>query len=887
MDPFPDASADPELQLLDGPEDLQGMLVRSRLIALVQAGTVPGWARVFDPATMATITAAEIPGVDQPSSASDAPQPLTEDRPPTVFAPGVEVDGWRCERALGSSSGGTRFRATAVGSHDQVTIMVVEGPNAMDRCRQAAALSAAIDSPFLARVQEATEIGGQAALILASCDGVDIASRIDEGYRFSLHDMRRIARQCGEVLWAACKQGVVHGSLVPECLIWTRRGTICMLDLGLVQDQSSNASPEQAQGAAPDHRSDIYALGAILYGMMSGARITKHHQIQSLGAVRADLPPAIVQAIDRCLQGDPAARYQSVMDLVRDLDDHDDTALAHPGRTRSTVAQLPTPQRPAHAGPLALILLVLVAGLLGGGAYLAWQIVTTPSAQEPGPDDSRAIRPIDRSRPAEPEPVSDPVVTDDDSTDDPTAAAENDPFVVLGHYQTAREAEDWPTAWRAARQVLQRWPHLSADMRLLVPLHIISEPAGATIWIDDQRVGTTPMVWFHDPADNPTISLDAAGHRLAARTAEEASAAHWQWAVTLDPIPGERWRRRFTGPLRGHMAGSQDQVLMIDRHRHLLSYNSTGTLRTLALGGEGRVVGPIVWRRQAFCLIGDMVHGIDLDDFRAAWRVRLDPVPRQVPWLVATEHELMPNRAKLHINDGGATLITLLASRDQGQVLVRNRLQRTISAPVAAIGTGPGSSALITAMGPAAMIYEGATFDQRLTPEQLHSLPMGSGIHHAPLTCWIDRRPHVLLIDDTGSAQLHDLTRRQQAVTRWDLGARAASTPILLKDSSLVIIPLADHRLALLDLQRSAEPTWLTERHPGPLIGPPASAAGRVVYATADGTVTTVATTSGETLWQQHCGTDLASAPVIIDDQIIVTTSNGFVLAIDLLHDVR
>ena len=108
--------------------------------------------------------------------------------------------------------------------------------------------------------------------------------------------------------------------------------TVSLTELGVVLGTAGYMSPEQVRGQVVDHRSDIFSLGAILYEMLSGKRafqgktaadtmsaILKEEPAE-LSASGRNLPPALGRIVHRCLEKDPAERFQSARDLAFNLE---------------------------------------------------------------------------------------------------------------------------------------------------------------------------------------------------------------------------------------------------------------------------------------------------------------------------------------------------------------------------------------------------------------------------------------------------------------------------------------------------------------------------------------------------------------------------------------
>src|SRR5207249_242679 len=139
-----------------------------------------------------------------------------------------------------------------------------------------------------------------------------------------------------------------HRDLKPRNILVDRSGTIYVSDFGLAKSLEADAtvmtrtgqilgtpaymSPEQVKGTNPDHRSDIYSLGLILYEMATGvlpfrAESTLQLMYQQVNerpknprTLNPDLPDYVARIIMKCVEKDPARRYQSAREIVHDLD---------------------------------------------------------------------------------------------------------------------------------------------------------------------------------------------------------------------------------------------------------------------------------------------------------------------------------------------------------------------------------------------------------------------------------------------------------------------------------------------------------------------------------------------------------------------------------------
>ncbi len=162
---------------------------------------------------------------------------------------------------------------------------------------------------------------------------------------------------------------IVHRDMSPPNVLITRFGEVKIVDFGLAKANSqleksepgiikgkfSYLSPEAAQGLAVDAKTDIFAVGIILWELLAGRRLfmgetdletvrmVQQAKVPSVRQFNPKVTPELERVLARSLAGDPAARYQSARDLGRDLN----TILFHMGRAVSSfdIAQLVEPIR--------------------------------------------------------------------------------------------------------------------------------------------------------------------------------------------------------------------------------------------------------------------------------------------------------------------------------------------------------------------------------------------------------------------------------------------------------------------------------------------------------------------------------------------------------------
>ena len=189
-------------------------------------------------------------------------------------------------------------------------------------------------------------------------EGETLKERMRRG-NISNEEIRNLLEQIAEGLHAAHEQGVIHRDVKPANIMITGRGHVKIMDFGIakvseVETELTRAnstigtiaymSPEQARGDKVDHRTDIWALGVILYELTTGKRpfsgafreavmyAMMHEQVPAASTINPGIPKDVEHIINKCLQRERDERYGSLQELLLDLN----------GETKAIKAQPPT-----------------------------------------------------------------------------------------------------------------------------------------------------------------------------------------------------------------------------------------------------------------------------------------------------------------------------------------------------------------------------------------------------------------------------------------------------------------------------------------------------------------------------------------------------------------
>lgn len=175
---------------------------------------------------------------------------------------------------------------------------------------------------------------GNNYLVMEYVDGTNLRDLLAQVGTLPVGRAVAVATDVAHALEAVHERAIVHRDVKPANIMITRRGAAKLMDFGIAQvgheslrtrDASRHPgtplymSPEQAGGYGYiDGRSDLYALGLVLYEMLAGEPYPRRRQ--PLGAVRRDLPPHLVAVVERLTAREVDARYQSVSAALRDLE---------------------------------------------------------------------------------------------------------------------------------------------------------------------------------------------------------------------------------------------------------------------------------------------------------------------------------------------------------------------------------------------------------------------------------------------------------------------------------------------------------------------------------------------------------------------------------------
>ncbi len=275
------------------------------------------------------------------------------------LASGSRLGPYEIVGLLGAGGMGEVYRAQDPRLHRELAIKVLPAalaadPERLRRFRREATAAAALNHPNICTIHEIGDAEGRAYIAMEYVAGATLRESLTTG---PLQPLRvvSIGLQIADALDAAHSKHIVHRDLKSANIILTTREQIKILDFGLAKqlllDQAdigattlSGATeggvvlgtlaympPEQALGRPVDHRSDLFAVGVVLYELLTGRLpfagdtapqvldAILHQTPPSITSVNPEVPRDLVLLVGRLLEKEPAARYQTAEELRLDL----------------------------------------------------------------------------------------------------------------------------------------------------------------------------------------------------------------------------------------------------------------------------------------------------------------------------------------------------------------------------------------------------------------------------------------------------------------------------------------------------------------------------------------------------------------------------------------
>ena len=271
-----------------------------------------------------------------------------------VLPSGAEVGPYRVATLLARGGTGDVYRATDTRLRRDVALKVLShtrtsDPHRVERFIHEARLTASLDHANIVRVYDVGRTPAHTYLVAELLEGETLRARIERG-PLPVDDVLRIALEISQGLAAAHGAGLVHRDLKPDNIFLTRSGVTKILDFGIaklaegevtgdgfatmtgvVLGTAGYLAPEQIRGLPVDARADLFALGTVLFEMLTGVRaFGREHMVDTLHAIlhdppsaalaeRGDVPPTLTHIVMRLLEKSPDVRFDSAEEAIAAL----------------------------------------------------------------------------------------------------------------------------------------------------------------------------------------------------------------------------------------------------------------------------------------------------------------------------------------------------------------------------------------------------------------------------------------------------------------------------------------------------------------------------------------------------------------------------------------
>jgi serine/threonine protein kinase len=272
--------------------------------------------------------------------------------------PGEQIEHYRIDDVVARGPMASVFRGTDLRTNRPVAIKAPEmaaesDPVFFERFRREAEIGRRLDHPGVVKVFPREDRDG-VYLVMEWADGPLLRNILAQEGKLAVERAVKIASEICDALYYIHSRGVVHRDLKPENIVVDAEDRIKLIDFGIAGEEGARRltfgkfsnimgtpdyiSPEQIHGKRGDARSDVYALGAILYEMLTGRppfqgenpltvmndRLLNHPVPPR--ELNPEIPPALQEIVYRALERDRRNRYSSANEMAWDLAHMDQVA---------------------------------------------------------------------------------------------------------------------------------------------------------------------------------------------------------------------------------------------------------------------------------------------------------------------------------------------------------------------------------------------------------------------------------------------------------------------------------------------------------------------------------------------------------------------------------
>jgi serine/threonine protein kinase/tetratricopeptide (TPR) repeat protein len=295
---------------------------------------------------------------------------------------------------------------------------LASNPAILARFKQELLLAHQVTHKNVIRIYDLSEADGVRFITMEFIEGVDLRRLLLDHGKLAPAEAVDLIRQVCFALYAAHSVGVIHRDLKPQNIMQDKQGRILVMDFGLARSVGSEGmtqtgalvgtmeymSPEQAMGSELDQKSDIFALGLIFFELLTAkmpykadtalASLLKRNQERAIPAVDMDpsIPKGLSDIVGKCLERDLKERYQSVQDILNDLD-----AWGGKRPIMASTISIPIPEAPKKVLPWKLIAAGVLATVVVAGGWMLRDKISAKGGSKTtaqGPVTSLAILPF-------------------------------------------------------------------------------------------------------------------------------------------------------------------------------------------------------------------------------------------------------------------------------------------------------------------------------------------------------------------------------------------------------------------------------------------------------------------------------------------------------------
>src|SRR6185503_4643801 len=264
--------------------------------------------------------------------------------------PPTRIGKYTIQGLIGQGAMGQVFRALdpVLNRHVAIKMMAAEvsaDPQLSQRFLREAQSAAQLNHPNIVTLHDFGDDNGQLFMAMELLEGQDLSKIIRQGALASLEDKLALMEQCCDGLAFAHAMQLVHRDLKPANIHVHTSGRVKIMDFGLARVSGSDMtragtimgspnymSPEQVRGERADSRSDVFAMGAVFYEVLSGRRAFEAEAVHailykvanseppSLLELCPDLPPILAELVEKAMRKDPAQRFGDAVEMRGALD---------------------------------------------------------------------------------------------------------------------------------------------------------------------------------------------------------------------------------------------------------------------------------------------------------------------------------------------------------------------------------------------------------------------------------------------------------------------------------------------------------------------------------------------------------------------------------------